>query len=472
MTEMAVSNSEDGALLAQTQAAKNQVEFYFADANLPYDKFMWTLYSKDPEHWVPISTVASFKRMKEYSANGNEWLVNAIRLSDFLEVDESGEKVRRTTEPQEPKNQMQRSVYAKGFGEEDPTLQKRLEELFSQYGPVSAVRMRRDEKKVFKGSAFAEFKDFESVAKFLNADPKPSWDGKELLIMTKEDYCEMKIKEKGLTGKSAIHRRDLLTNKKFDAFREMAKGKDSGAQQANEPKKDVYLEFLGHKLLIKQGEDGNGTIDAADIPFVKGVTLKFDGCGGDVAWSEIKEDPIKERFDGKAPYIKYSRGDNHGLVGFYKPLSEEDISFVKDAIKTINKKEVTWTLPSEEEEKKFEIERAQAAARNAFGQSNVGRDSGRGSGNRGRGSRGRGRGRGRGGGAGRGGRSGRDRDSKDKNKDESSAADAETGEKRKRAVEPDGGPDVGIRGTNVPPTLQTIKRVKTDDGSAAPAVTS
>jgi len=73
---------------------------------------MWTLYSKDPEHWIPIHTVASFKRMREYSALGVEGLANALRLSEFLEVDETGTKVRRTTEPQEPKNQFERSVYA------------------------------------------------------------------------------------------------------------------------------------------------------------------------------------------------------------------------------------------------------------------------------------------------------------------------------------------------------------------------
>ena len=73
---------------------------------------MWSLYSKDPDHWVPISTVASFKRMREFVTHGDEWLANAIKLSDFLEVDESATKVRRTTEPQEAKNQLERSVYA------------------------------------------------------------------------------------------------------------------------------------------------------------------------------------------------------------------------------------------------------------------------------------------------------------------------------------------------------------------------
>lgn len=96
----------------------------------------------------------------------------------------------------------------------------------------------------------------------------------------------MKIKEKGLTGKSANHRRELMTAKKFDAFREMSKAKSGGEKE--EVKKDVFLDFLGHKLLIKEDEDGNGTIDESDVPYVKGATLKFDGCGGDVTWSEIK----------------------------------------------------------------------------------------------------------------------------------------------------------------------------------------
>ena len=97
----------------------------------------------------------------------------------------------------------------------------------------------------------------------------------------------MKIKEKGLTGKGANHRRELLSSQKFDAFREMAKDKANSKKKAAE-NQDVFLEFLGHKILVKKDEEGNGVVDEKDIPFVKGVTLKFDGCGGDVTWSEIK----------------------------------------------------------------------------------------------------------------------------------------------------------------------------------------
>ena len=54
--------------------------------------------------------------MRQFSSRGLEWVTNALRLSDFLEVDETGTKVRRTTEPQQPKNQFERSVYAVRVG--------------------------------------------------------------------------------------------------------------------------------------------------------------------------------------------------------------------------------------------------------------------------------------------------------------------------------------------------------------------
>jgi lupus La protein len=73
---------------------------------------MWTLYTKDLEHWIPIQTVVSFKRMQDYKSMGDEWVMKALRLSEELEVDESGTKVRRHSEFQEPKGQFERSIYA------------------------------------------------------------------------------------------------------------------------------------------------------------------------------------------------------------------------------------------------------------------------------------------------------------------------------------------------------------------------
>jgi len=93
----------------------NSVEFYFDDSNLPYDKFMWGLHTANEDHWVPIATISTFKRMKSYSQFGLEWLVQALReKAEILEVDEKGEMCRRTTEPKEITQQelLDRSVYA------------------------------------------------------------------------------------------------------------------------------------------------------------------------------------------------------------------------------------------------------------------------------------------------------------------------------------------------------------------------
>lgn len=42
--------------------------------------------------------------------------------------------------------------------------------------------------------------------------------------------------------------------------------------------------------------------------------------------------------------MKYTRGEDSGLVGFDKSLSDEEIAFVRDSVKTLNGKPVTWTV--------------------------------------------------------------------------------------------------------------------------------
>ncbi len=89
----------DPSVLPKTSDAAEilkQVEFYFSDANLPRDKFLWTLTVSDPKKqgWVPISQIASFKRMQRFQPL--EAIVTALRGSkELLEVNEDGTAVRR-----------------------------------------------------------------------------------------------------------------------------------------------------------------------------------------------------------------------------------------------------------------------------------------------------------------------------------------------------------------------------------------
>lgn len=90
---------------------------------------------------------------------------------------------------------MARSIYVKGFGMETATTQYDLENFFEPYGPIRAVRLRRNDQKWFKGSVFVEFDDEETMKTFMDLDPKPTWNDKELLIKTKKEYCEEKVED-------------------------------------------------------------------------------------------------------------------------------------------------------------------------------------------------------------------------------------------------------------------------------------
>jgi lupus La protein len=72
----------------------------------------------------------------------------------------------------------------------------------------------------------------------------------------------------------------------------MASGKKSGGgkeAEKSEPK-EVFLEFMGTTIPIQRGEDGMGEVKEADIPYVKGATLRFDGCDTEamVKFNDIK----------------------------------------------------------------------------------------------------------------------------------------------------------------------------------------
>lgn len=196
-----------------------QVEFYFGDNNLPYDKFLWTESRKD-DGWVPIATVHSFKRMQRFQPF--EEVVAAIKESpELLEVSEDGLKVRRKTEikapdEEESRERIARTVYVKGFGEETPSAQLDIEAFFNEHGKMNQVRLRRTDDGDFKSSVFAEFADVEDAKKFVALEPKPTYREQELLIMSKQAYVEMKSEQHNFADKANGRRKP-----RFNAFKQM-----------------------------------------------------------------------------------------------------------------------------------------------------------------------------------------------------------------------------------------------------------
>lgn len=186
---------------------RKQVEFYFSDSNLPMDKFLLSKVGGSSNRPVPLELLHSFKRMRRFQPFSA--IVEALKSSETLELTDNDTCVRRkvplpesVTENPDPSvakvfedQAMSRSIYAKGFGEETPTTQIDIEAFFAPYGPVNAIRLRRTHDRIFKGSVFVEFATEEKQKEFLALDPKPQWKGQDLLIKSKKDYCEEKVRD-------------------------------------------------------------------------------------------------------------------------------------------------------------------------------------------------------------------------------------------------------------------------------------
>ncbi len=170
------------------------------------DKFLLSQVGGSKNFSVDLKIIHSFKRMRHFQPFSA--IVAALKESTFLELTDDDTKVKRkkplpeTIDPEKmdpdaikvfEDRAMPRSVYVKGFGEEDSKTQFDIEAFFAPYGPYNAIRLRRANDKVFKGSVFVEFDSEETQKKFLDMDPKPQYKGKALQIMSKKEYCEKKV---------------------------------------------------------------------------------------------------------------------------------------------------------------------------------------------------------------------------------------------------------------------------------------
>ncbi|XXG89467.1 hypothetical protein AAC387_Pa12g1448 [Persea americana] len=121
------------------QKIVNQVEYYFSDINLATTDLLMRSINKDPEGFVPISVVASFKKIKAMVSN-HSLLASVLRTSSKLVVSEDGKKIRRRhpftdTNMEELQS---RTIVAENLPE-DHSYQN-LMKVFSIIGSVKTIR--------------------------------------------------------------------------------------------------------------------------------------------------------------------------------------------------------------------------------------------------------------------------------------------------------------------------------------------
>lgn len=183
---------------------------------------------------VELKTICSFKRMRRFQPY--EAVVKALQESHVLKID--GEEGKETVvrkipfDPSKPRNLMERSVYVKGFGDEQPSTQFDIEAFFAKFDTVNAIRLRRTGDNLFKGSVFAEFDTVEQAKAFLALDPAPKWKGHDLKIMSKEAYVAEKSQ---LIAEGKLQPTEST---KFDSRRGRGRGRARGGFNSNNRNSD------------------------------------------------------------------------------------------------------------------------------------------------------------------------------------------------------------------------------------------
>jgi len=177
-----------------------QLEYYFSDTNLPYDKFLKNE-TKVDDGWVKISVLLTFKRLASITKESST-IISAVKnaTDSILEVDEINEKIRRKTNKtvpvanQEFLNEMiERSIYCKGFPK-TATMDELLDFAATFGDKITKVTPRKLKTKEFKGTLYLTFITKEHAEQFLKQE-SVKYKDVELIRMWEKDFIQEKKKE-------------------------------------------------------------------------------------------------------------------------------------------------------------------------------------------------------------------------------------------------------------------------------------
>ncbi|XP_021774743.1 la-related protein 6B [Chenopodium quinoa] len=133
------AKNHNGLSDENTQKLINQVEYYFSDVNLATTDHLIRFINKDPEGFVPISVVASFKKIKALISS-NSQLAALLRSSTKLVVSEDGKKVKRLhpLTGSDMEELQARIIVAENLPEDH--CHQKLMKVFSAVGSVKSIR--------------------------------------------------------------------------------------------------------------------------------------------------------------------------------------------------------------------------------------------------------------------------------------------------------------------------------------------
>ncbi|KAJ3382267.1 hypothetical protein HDU92_004865 [Lobulomyces angularis] len=246
---------------------KKQIEFYFGDISLPKDKFLLGEIAKNENGFVSLDTLLSFNRLKSISED-KDLIKEALKDSEFLEVDDEKNMVKRTTQIQKTILNWNHGVYVSGFPEDLKDIVGTAKEIFNQFGNVNFVKILRNKDKLFKGDVLIDFNAEEPAAKALEKKTL-EYNGSTLKIIKKNTfYEEIKNKEYGTRKKDRYEEFPQLSylpklvvneqeiKNKFKANKNKSKGDKKSVKKASEKveRKDQKVDENEKKKIEENGK--------------------------------------------------------------------------------------------------------------------------------------------------------------------------------------------------------------------------
>ncbi|XP_064458067.1 la-related protein 7-like isoform X2 [Ornithodoros turicata] len=146
---------------------REQMEFYFSDANLRKDRYMSELVQKREDGYINLEVFLTFSKIKSHT-NSVVDIAAALANSTFLQLNEDKTQVRRMTAVEDKEDTDDCTIYVERL---PPTADHRwLKTTFDKHGKVvyvSLPKYRHNGK--MKGFAFVEFSTPDEVEKVCQA---------------------------------------------------------------------------------------------------------------------------------------------------------------------------------------------------------------------------------------------------------------------------------------------------------------
>ena len=137
------------------RALREQLEFYFSDANLRKDKFLLRLTGPRGTGEVEVGILSTFNRVRALVGNNIDAVQAALQQITGLAVSEDKKYVRRSRELPTDDDTDERTVYVEPL--QTGATQELLHQAFGKCGTVTYVALPRLPNGDLKGFAFVEF---------------------------------------------------------------------------------------------------------------------------------------------------------------------------------------------------------------------------------------------------------------------------------------------------------------------------